>query len=69
MDSNILPIESIQERDVDLILLEELSTDNGFCEWLVIELNLPKLTSVNGAWRSISDFGLGETDILLTYNS
>jgi len=27
------------------------------------------LTSVNGAWSSISAFGLGETDILFSYNS
>ena len=69
MEQNILPIESIQERDVDLILLEELSTENAFCEWFVRELDLPILTSVNGAWRSISAFGLGETDILFSYNS
>lgn len=69
MKQNILPVESIQERDVDLILLEELATDNSFCEWFVRELNLPKLTSVNGVWKSISAFGLGETDILFSYNS
>ena len=69
MEHTILPVESILERDVDLILLEELITDNSFCEWFVNELNLPKFLSVNGAWRSISDFGLGETDILFSYNS
>ena len=69
MEQTILPVESILERDVDLILLEELVTDNSFCEWFIDELNLPKLISVNGAWRSISNFGLGETDILFSYNS
>jgi hypothetical protein len=69
MENTILPIESIQERDIDLILLEELSTDNSFCEWFVQELNLPNFTQANGAWRSISAFGLGETDILFSYNS
>lgn len=69
MEHDILPIESIQERDVDLILLEELSTNNAFCEWLINSLSLPELTSVNGAWRSISAFGLGETDILFSYHS
>jgi hypothetical protein len=69
MKQTILPVESILERDVDLILLEELMTDNSFCEWFINELNLPKLVSVNGAWRSISDFGLGETDILFSYNT
>ena len=69
MEHTILPVESILERDVDLILLEELITDNSFCEWFVNELNLPRFLSVNGAWRSITDFGLGETDILFSYNS
>lgn len=69
MERTILPVEAIQERDVDMILLEELSTDISFCEWLVRELNLPELTKSNGAWRSITDFGLGETDILFSYNS
>jgi hypothetical protein len=69
MEQTILPVEAIQERDVDLILLEELSTDNTFCDWFIRELDLPKLTSVNGAWRSLSAFGLGETDILFSYNS
>ena len=69
MEQTILPVEAIQERDVDLILLEELSTDNSFCEWFIGELSLPSLTESNGAWRSISDFGLGETDILFSYNS
>lgn len=69
MEQPILPIESIRERDIDLILLEELTADNTFCEWFVNELNLPQFTSINGAWRSISEFGLGETDILFSYNS
>ncbi len=69
MDQTIIPVEAIQERDVDLILLEELTTDNAFCEWFIKELGLPNLTLSNGSWRSISDFGLGETDILYSYNS
>ncbi len=32
MNNELLPVESIQERDVDLILLEELSTDITFSE-------------------------------------
>jgi hypothetical protein len=69
IDQDILPIESIQERDVDLILLEELSTNNLFSEWFIHELSFPKLTSIIGAWRSVLGFGLGETDILFSYKS
>ena len=68
-EQNIIPIESIQERDIDLILLEELSTENSFCEQFVSELKLPDFSSSNGTWRSITDFGLGETDLLFSYNS
>lgn len=69
MEASILPVESIQERDVDIILLEELSTDPTFCEWFVRELDLPDFTAVHGAWKSISGHGLGETDLLFVYNS
>lgn len=69
MNHNIIPVEAIQERDIDLILLEELSTDPAFCEWFINELRLPKFSTKVGAWRSVTDFGLGETDILFSYNS
>lgn len=69
MIENLLPIEAIQERDIDLILLEELNVDNTFSEWLINEMNFPKLTKNLGAWRSITDFGLGETDVLFSYKS
>jgi len=67
--NSILPIESIQERDVDLILLEEFYTDTSFCQWFINELDLPAFDSEIGVWRSISDFGLGETDLLFAYQS
>lgn len=69
LEGSIIPVESILERDVDLILLEELSTDDSFCKWFIKELEFPDFTSANGVWKSISDFGLGETDILFSYNS
>ena len=67
--NSILPIESIQERDIDLLLLEELSCNFAFGDWLTQEAGLPKLKELNGAWKSISEFGLGETDILFDYSS
>lgn len=69
MNEYVLPVASILERDIDLLLLEELATDDTFCEWLIAQLNLPILSSVRGAWKSISAFGLGETDILFSYQS
>ncbi len=69
MQNQIQPVESILERDVDLILLEELNVNPTFAHWLTDKLNLPELTRINGGWRSISKFGLGETDILFSYQS
>ena len=48
MDQNIIPVEAIRERNIDLILLEELTTDFSFCRWLVERLKLPPLL-----WRGI----------------
>ena len=69
MKESMLPVEAIQERDVDLILLEEFATDNSFCEWFINELDLPKISENLGVWRSITDYGLGETDVLFSYRS
>ncbi len=71
MDINkpILPVEAIQERDIDILLLEEFYVDDDFCNWFVNELKLPSFSIKIGVWRSIPDFGLGETDLLFTYNS
>ena len=69
MKNNILPVESIQERDIDLILLEEFNVEKSFCNWFIDKLKLPLFEKSNIAWRSISDFGLGETDILFSYIS
>ena len=62
-------IETIRERDVDLILLEELNTNNHFTNWFISQLELPELTKTMGAWRSITGYGQGETDLLLSYHS
>ena len=67
--NELLPIESIRERDIDLILLEELTCNEAFCSWLINESSLPNFDKLIGVWRSISDFGLGETDLLMDYLS
>jgi hypothetical protein len=35
----------------------------------VQEIGLPTVKEKIGVWRGISDFGLGETDLLLSYQS
>lgn len=69
MDIYTQKVESIQERDIDLLLLEELYADTAFLDWMINKLQLPRLSTFKGAWRSISDYGLGETDILISYQS
>ena len=68
MDYNYIPIESVQERDIDLLIIEELNVSLDFCKWLISSLGLKQPTSKVKAFRSISDFGLGETDILISYS-
>lgn len=67
MDYNYLPVESVQERDVDLLMIEELNVNLDFCNWFIGKLGLKLPTSKIKAFRSISDYGLGETDILISY--
>ena len=66
---DFLPVESIQERDTDLLILEELIVNQAFCAWFTDKLSLPGFTSKNQALKSISDFGMGETDLLFSYQS
>lgn len=69
MTREVQILDTILERDTDIILLEEFNVNEHFVEWFLSNLELPKATSINGTWRSISDFGLGETDLLFSYNS
>lgn len=65
----VIPIESIRERDIDLLLIEELTVNNEFLNWLINQWHLPNADKLIGVWRSITDYGLGETDILIAYQS
>ena len=69
MDYNYIPVESVQERDVDLLIIEELNVNLEFCDWFADQLGLEKPSSKIKAFRSISDYGLGETDILISYQT
>ena len=69
MEKDFLVAESIQERDIDLILLEELNTNKDFCKFMIDLIKLPKISSNNLAWKSVVGFGIGETDLLFSYKS
>ncbi|WP_066835728.1 PD-(D/E)XK nuclease family protein [Rufibacter ruber] len=66
---DIIPVEAILERDIDLLLLVELSCNSDFLHWFLSTTELPALQKLEGVWRSVSAFGLGETDILVSYLS
>jgi PD-(D/E)XK nuclease superfamily len=54
---------AVQERDVDLLILEELHASPFFVSWWCERLNLTDAV-FDGAWHSISNAD-GETDVLL----
>jgi hypothetical protein len=53
----------VQERDIDLLLLEELQSNASFVEWFVQQVGLQNPTFDN-AWYSVSSAD-GESDLLL----
>jgi hypothetical protein len=62
-------IEAVSERDIDLLLLEEFTVNAGFRAWFV-ETAVDKLSGASfiGAFHSISDARLGESDIVLGFD-
>ena len=54
MDINYIPVESVQERDVDLLIIEELNVSFDFCKWFIGNLGLDLPTST----KALEVFGL-----------
>ena len=46
MDYNYIPVESVQERDVDLLLIEELNVSLDFCKWFISAIGLGQTVSI-----------------------
>lgn len=64
-----LPVESVRERDIDFLLVEEFLSSDSFITFFTQTLNLPHCDELIGVQRSINDFALGETDVLVEYIS
>lgn len=62
-----LPVESVQERDIDLLLVEEFLSSDSFIDFFTDTLDLPHCDKLLNVQRSIHDFDLGETDVLVEY--
>lgn len=62
-------IECVAERDIDLLLLEELHVSAAFRSWLVGQAfgQDACCTRFLGAWHSVSHPTLGESDLLLLF--
>lgn len=62
-----LPVESVRERDIDFLLVEELISSKAFVDYVIEKLELPSCDMITNIQRSVNDFGLGETDIFVGY--
>lgn len=62
-------IESVTERDIDLLVLEELSVNERFRKWFSKTVfGKPVYNSKLGTWHSVSD-NLGESDLIFLFVS
>lgn len=60
-----LKIEAVTERDIDLLVLEELTVSESFRTWFAAQALKGKTYSSNiGAWHSVTAAGLGESDLI-----
>src|SRR5208337_5665747 len=63
-------VASVAERDLDFVLVEELSVNDEFCDWFTSRLyRKPVFVASIGAWHSVTDANLGETDVLYMFKS
>ncbi|MBM3997134.1 MAG: hypothetical protein FJ303_23735 [Planctomycetes bacterium] len=62
-------IECVAERDVDLLILEELHVSASFRSWLLAEVFGPDVGAGQflGAWHSVSHVTLGESDLVIVF--
>jgi hypothetical protein len=61
----------VAERDIDLLLLEELNVNPAFSSWLFRHTNREPVEApfCNGAWHSVTHPQLGESDLVVMYEN
>ena len=63
-------VASIAERDIDLLVMEELSVSTEFREWFSSRVfGEPIYQSEIGTWHSVSDVQLGESDLVFLFEA
>ena len=58
-------IESVLERDTDLLILEEWSVNSEFAHWLLEQFSVTQKFSSFEGWHSVTDSQYGESDLLM----
>lgn len=58
-------LETVHEKDVDLLLVEELHVSASFRDWLAGQVSTP-MRDFLGGWRSVTRFN-GESDVEFEY--
>jgi len=63
-------LESVTERDIDLLVLEELSVSENFRKMFSAQVfGKPIYNAYLGAWHSVFSNNLGETDLLFLFEA
>lgn len=63
-------LASIAERDIDLLLVEELTVNPEFGDWFTSRLyGRAVLKEAVGTWHSVTDSALGESDLLFLFRN
>ena len=60
-------LETVYEKDIDLLLIEELHVSPQFREWFAMQLS-SSLEDFHGGWRSVTQYN-GESDIEFSYEN
>ena len=62
-------IKYVAERDIDLLLLEEFNANAEFASWFMsVAFPKEKESECIGAWHSVNDPELGESDLIVLYD-
>ena len=68
IDTKIL--QSVTERDIDMLLIEECQASELFRQWLAAKVfSETKYKQKIGAWHSICETALGESDIIFIFEN
>jgi hypothetical protein len=66
---DLITWDSISERDMDLLFLEEAQVNEAFSQWLAQQIfgAGARFSTAVRAWHSITDSRLGESDLIVIY--